>query len=146
MAWTKAVMKTAQPWTLTLYENKQKQVIKLKRRQAGLALANSLYGLQIRRMETCRSVACLVGVLVFANVFSYILCSQVPLAPRYVLTHYGLQGITAKNGILLFLTKPPRVAPAEYVLALYLRRSNVAQRTTDPTGDISRCCGDRTMS
>ena len=43
-----------------------------------------------------------------------------PLAPRYVLTHYGLQGITAKNGILLFLTKPPRVAPAEYVLALYV--------------------------
>ena len=36
---------TAQPWTLTLYEDKQKQVIKLKRRQAGVAFRNLSNGL-----------------------------------------------------------------------------------------------------
>ena len=54
-------------------------------------------------------------------------CSQVPLAPRLVLTHYGLQGITAKDGIMLFLTRPPKMTDSDYALALYVLLSRPRQ-------------------
>ena len=52
---------------------------------------------------------------------------QVPLAPRFVLTHYGLQGITAKHGIMLFLTRPPKMTDSDYALALYVLLSRPRQ-------------------
>ena len=48
---------------------------------------------------------------------------QIPLAPRCVLTHYGLQGITARNGMVAFLTKPAWMKDADYALAIYVMLS-----------------------
>eukprot|EP00435_Cladocopium_sp_Y103_P048345 s4006_g14.t1 len=48
---------------------------------------------------------------------------QIPLAPRCVLTHYGLQGITARKGLVAFLTKPAWMKDADYGLALYVMLS-----------------------
>ena len=45
---------------------------------------------------------------------------QLPLAPRRVLTHYGLQGITARQGLLAFLSKPSWMKDADYALAMYV--------------------------
>ena len=64
---------------------------------------------------------------------SVFFCSQVPLAPRLVLTHYGLQGITAKDGIMLFLTRPPKMTDSDYALALYVLLSRPRQ-LRDETG------------
>lgn len=54
-------------------------------------------------------------------------CVQVPLVPRFVLTHYGLQGVTARNGILLFLTRPPKMTDSDYALARYVLLSRPRQ-------------------
>ena len=48
---------------------------------------------------------------------------QIPLAPRCVLTHYGLQGITAKNGLVAFLSKPSWMKDPDYALAIYVMLS-----------------------
>ena len=45
---------------------------------------------------------------------------QLPLAPRCVLTRYGLQGITARQGLLAFLSKPSWMSNADYALAICL--------------------------
>ena len=45
---------------------------------------------------------------------------QLPLAPRCVLTHYGLQGITARAGLVAFLSKPAWMKDADYALAIYV--------------------------
>lgn len=48
---------------------------------------------------------------------------QLPLAPRCVLTHYGLQGITARAGLVAFLSKPAWMKDADYALAIYVMLS-----------------------
>ena len=48
---------------------------------------------------------------------------QFPLAPRNVLTHYGLQGITARHGLVAFLSKPGWMKDPDYALALYVMLS-----------------------
>ena len=48
---------------------------------------------------------------------------QVPLAPREVLTHFGLQGVTAHRGLVAFLNKPSWMKDADYALALYVMLS-----------------------
>ena len=48
---------------------------------------------------------------------------QLPLAPRNVLTHYGLQGITARHGLVAFLSKPGWMKDPDYALALYVMLS-----------------------
>ena len=48
---------------------------------------------------------------------------QIPLAPRSVLTHYGLQGITARNGLVAFLSKPAWMKDPDYALAIYVMLS-----------------------
>ena len=48
---------------------------------------------------------------------------QIPLAPRCVLTHYGLQGITAKNGLDAFVSKPAWMKDPDYALAIYVTLS-----------------------
>ena len=40
---------------------------------------------------------------------------QDPLAPRFILTHLGLQGITASQAIFAFLTKPLKTLDADYI-------------------------------
>ena len=45
---------------------------------------------------------------------------QLPLAPRCVLAHYGLQGIAARQGLLAFLSKPSWMSNADYALAICL--------------------------
>ena len=57
------------------------------------------------------------------NQFVQIHRKQLPLAPRYVLTHYGLQGITARQGLLAFMSKPSWVSQADYGLAMYVMLS-----------------------
>ena len=52
---------------------------------------------------------------------------QLPLAPRSVLGHFGLQGITARNGILTVLTKPPNTTESDYALALYVLLSRATK-------------------
>ena len=48
---------------------------------------------------------------------------QVPLAPRCVLTHYGLQGVTARRGLVAFLSRPSWMKDADYALAMYVMLS-----------------------
>ena len=48
---------------------------------------------------------------------------QVPLAPRCVLTHYGLQGVTARRGLVAFLSRPSWMRDADYALAMYVMLS-----------------------
>ena len=48
---------------------------------------------------------------------------QLPLAPRCVLTHYGLQGITARASLVAFLSKPAWMKDADYALAIYVMLS-----------------------
>lgn len=52
---------------------------------------------------------------------------QLPLAPRSVLGHFGLQGVTARNGILTVLTKPPNTTESDYALALYVLLSRATK-------------------
>ena len=52
-----------------------------------------------------------------------VICKQLPLAPRCVLTHYGLQGITARQGLLAFLSNPSWMNNADYSLAIYVMLS-----------------------
>eukprot|EP00438_Fugacium_kawagutii_P017947 Skav211370 [mRNA] locus=scaffold595:25004:28193:- [translate_table: standard] len=52
-----------------------------------------------------------------------VLRKQIPLAPRCVLTHYGLQGITARQGLVAFFSKPGWLNNADYALAIYVMLS-----------------------
>ena len=52
---------------------------------------------------------------------------QLPLAPRSVLGHFGLQGVTARKGILTVLTKPPNTTESDYALALYVLLSRATK-------------------
>ena len=55
--------------------------------------------------------------------FIPVIRKQIPLAPRHVLTHYGLQGITARSGLVAFLSKPAWMKESGYALALYVMMS-----------------------
>ena len=57
------------------------------------------------------------------NQFMQVHRKQLPLAPRHVLTHYGLQGITARQGLLAFMSKPSWMSQADYGLAMYVMLS-----------------------
>jgi len=48
---------------------------------------------------------------------------QFPLAPRNVLTHFGLQGVTARQGLVAFLSKPAWMSNSDYGLAMYVMLS-----------------------
>ncbi|CAK9107069.1 Uncharacterized protein SCF082_LOCUS49855, partial [Durusdinium trenchii] len=52
---------------------------------------------------------------------------QVPLAPQRVLTHFGLQGITARSGLVAFLNQPPWMKDGDYGLALYVMLSRATK-------------------
>lgn len=52
---------------------------------------------------------------------------QLPLAPGGVLMHFGLQGITAKNGLVAFLSKPSWMKDADYILAIYVVLSRLTK-------------------
>jgi hypothetical protein len=48
---------------------------------------------------------------------------QIPLAPATINTHYGLQGQTARKGMIAWLTKPSEMSHGDYFLALYVMLS-----------------------
>jgi hypothetical protein len=52
---------------------------------------------------------------------------QLPLCPRYVNTHFGLQGQTARNGILAFLQKPAETSEGDYFLGVYVMLSRATK-------------------
>ncbi|CAK9096081.1 Transketolase, partial [Durusdinium trenchii] len=52
---------------------------------------------------------------------------QVPLAPQRALTHFGLQGITARSGLVAFLNQPPWMKDGDYGLALYVMLSRATK-------------------
>jgi hypothetical protein len=54
---------------------------------------------------------------------------QIPLCPRYVNTHFGLQGQTARNGILAFLKKPGEQTEGDYFLGVYVMLSRATKLT-----------------
>jgi hypothetical protein len=54
---------------------------------------------------------------------------QIPLCPRYVNTHFGLQGQTARNGILAFLQKPAETSEGDYFLGVYVMLSRATKLT-----------------
>ena len=47
------------------------------------------------------------------------LLSEIPLAPQKVLTQFSLQGITARDGIITFLTQGGYQSQGDYALAVY---------------------------
>jgi len=49
------------------------------------------------------------------------------LAPQRVLTHFGLQGITARSGLVAFLNQPPWMKDGDYGLALYVMLSRATK-------------------
>lgn len=54
-------------------------------------------------------------------------CAEIPLAPQKVLTQFGLQGITARSGIIAFLTHSGYQSPGDYALAVYVMMSRARQ-------------------
>ncbi|CAK9040128.1 Uncharacterized protein SCF082_LOCUS23397 [Durusdinium trenchii] len=52
---------------------------------------------------------------------------DVPLAPQRVLTHFGLQGITARSGLVAFLNQPPWMKDGDYGLALHVMLSRATK-------------------
>jgi hypothetical protein len=48
---------------------------------------------------------------------------QIPLAPATVNTHYGLQGQTARKGMIAWVDKPTEMSQGDYFLALYVMLS-----------------------
>ena len=52
---------------------------------------------------------------------------DVPLAPREVVTHFGLQGVTARRGLVAFLTQPSWMKEADHGLALYVMLSRATK-------------------
>ena len=53
--------------------------------------------------------------------------SEIPLAPQKVLTQFGLQGITARDGIIAFLTQGGYQSSGDYALAVYVMMSRARQ-------------------
>ena len=53
--------------------------------------------------------------------------AEIPLAPQKVLTQFGLQGITARNGIIAFLTHSGYQSQGDYALAVYVMMSRARQ-------------------
>jgi len=76
---------------------------------------------------------------------------QIPLCPRYVNTHFGLQGQTARNGILAFLQKPAETSEGDYFLGVYVMLSR-ATKLTDllivdlPDRSLFESTGDRGLT
>ena len=56
-----------------------------------------------------------------------IVLSEIPLAPQKVLTQFGLQGITARDGIIAFLTQGGYQSSGDYALAVYIMMSRARQ-------------------
>ena len=52
---------------------------------------------------------------------------QIPLCPRKVNTHFGLQGQTARDGLIAFLQKPPKQSAGDYFLGVYVMLSRVTK-------------------
>ena len=52
---------------------------------------------------------------------------QIPLAPATINTHYGLQGQTARKGMIAWLTRPAEMSGGDYFLALYVMLSRATK-------------------
>ena len=52
---------------------------------------------------------------------------QIPLAPRFVNTHFGLQGQTARKGMLAYCQKPKGMSDGDYFLAIYVLLSRATK-------------------
>jgi hypothetical protein len=52
---------------------------------------------------------------------------QIPLAPRFVNTHFGLQGQIARKGMLAYCQKPKGMSDGDYFLAIYVLLSRATK-------------------
>ena len=66
--------------------------------------------------------SCVIIVIIGSELFS-----EIPLAPQKVLTQFGLQGITARDGIIAFLTQGGYQSQGDYAVAVYVMMSRARQ-------------------
>ena len=78
------------------------------------------YPARCRWVDICAVVCCLF-------VDAFVSC-EVPLAPQKVLTQYGLQGVTTRDGLVAFLTRSTNQrSDGDYALGLYVMLSRARQ-------------------